>query len=682
MVNFCGYCGTLMMPGMDRCPQCRKANEGLQSNQMGLFEMDYKRTSEPKMVEDASQMKAPYLPYEPREGQLTIISDIRNALDEGKHAVIESGTGTGKTIVSLAAALEHAIPTGKRIIYMTRTISQSDQVMKELKAISKLRPISGITVTGRGKSCLLFKGTPGFEGDSSGLLARMCEDHKAKNKCPYCRNLKDKLPDIETYCRNSFPRSDDFDEFCRKENVCPYEMRKLIMKGCDVVTVPYIHILSEDIRSNLLRNMDVEDDHILLIIDEAHNLIDSARGQGSFRITMSDIANAIDEATTMKGDPYLYEGVKLSEFLQFLKRTVRSLANDKLGFQEKEKLLKPRELEETIFNKFTITRGNFDLVLDQMTDLGEERMEKLLESGEVGVSYILELATNLRKWTMTSDDSYIRAIKTDEDGGEYLSASCIDPFDVTYFIRKQKGVIHMSGTLRPLEQYVKTLALPADTFTNTYPSPFPKENRKVVYLNDVTTRQQDMKKDPSIFSRMERKLAKMINAADMNTMVMFTSYRMMKDMREYMERDVHRPMYWEERNKSKNERALNQFRMGRDGVFFTVISGSLSEGIDFPGDELSLVIIVGIPYPPPNLENMAMKDMFDKKYGPGMGFRYVSEAPAARKIKQAIGRLIRTETDRGIAVIMDNRASRFAKDLDAELTDDPIGDVKKFFDKS
>jgi len=65
-----------------------------------------------------------------------------------------------------------------------------------------------------------------------------------------------------------------------------------------------------------------------------------------------------------------------------------------------------------------------------------------------------------------------------------------------------------------------------------------------------------------------------------------------------------------------------------------------------------------------------------------MGFRYVSEAPAARKIKQAIGRLIRTETDRGIAVIMDNRASRFAKDLDAELTDDPIGDVKKFFDKS
>ena len=122
--------------------------------------------------------------------------------------------------------------------------------------------------------------------------------------------------------------------------------------------------------------------------------------------------------------------------------------------------------------------------------------------------------------------------------------------------------------------------------------------------------------------------------------------------------------------------------MGRDGVFFTVISGSLSEGIDFPGDELSLVIIVGIPYPPPNLENMAMKDMFDKKYGPGMGFRYVSEAPAARKIKQAIGRLIRTETDRGIAVIMDNRASRFAKDLDAELTDDPIGDVKKFFDKS
>ncbi|MCL2712379.1 MAG: ATP-dependent DNA helicase, partial [Methanomassiliicoccaceae archaeon] len=104
-----------------------------------------------------------------------------------------------------------------------------------------------------------------------------------------------------------------------------------------------------------------------------------------------------------------------------------------------------------------------------------------------------------------------------------------------------------------------------------------------------------------------------------------------------------------------------------------------AEGIDLPGDELSFVIIIGIPYPPPTLESRAMEDMFDKRYGNGMGWKYVSEAPAVRKMKQAVGRLIRTETDRGMAVILDSRMSRYAKHLDAKLSEDPVKDVIKFF---
>ena len=83
----------------------------------------------PEIVYQANK-EAPYMPYAPREGQLDIIADIRSALDEHRHIVIESGTGTGKTIVALAAGLEHAKRTGKKIIYLTRTISQSDQIMK------------------------------------------------------------------------------------------------------------------------------------------------------------------------------------------------------------------------------------------------------------------------------------------------------------------------------------------------------------------------------------------------------------------------------------------------------------------------------------------------------------------------------------------------------------------------
>ena len=76
-----------------------------------------------------------------------------------------------------------------------------------------------------------------------------------------------------------------------------------------------------------------------------------------------------------------------------------------------------------------------------------------------------------------------------------------------------------------------------------------------------------------------------------------------------------------------------------------------------------------------------MSDLFDQKYGRWVGLRYTSEVPALRKMQQAIGRLIRTETDRGMAVIFDNRCSKYASKLGAKLSTDPLADVTRFFDE-
>ena len=125
----------------------------------------------------------------------------------------------------------------------------------------------------------------------------------------------------------------------------------------------------------------------------------------------------------------------------------------------------------------------------------------------------------------------------------------------------------------------------------------------------------------------------------------------------------------------KGEVELSPFQVGAGYADADLVA----EGIDFPGDELCFAIIVGIPYPPPTLESKAMSDMFDRMYGRGKGWEYVSVAPAVRKMKQAIGRLIRTEEDRGMAVIMDKRAARYVRELDCSVTRDPVGDVSSFF---
>ena len=684
MTAFCPRCGSLIMPGKDTCSRCRyKAGE-----EPGITEEteEIPNLIQPKTIESENP-DLPCFPYVPRPIQVQIVKDITKALDEGKHIVLESGTGTGKTIVSLSSAVDHAFRTQKKILYLTRTISQSDQVMRELRAISKIRNVSGLALTGRGRSCPFLRTMPNYEKIPPAALSAMCEDSKKKaltnnrGGCPYYIGLKDHLADAENYCRTEFPTSGQLDRYCEERKLCPYEMKKMLLKCADVVVAPYVHVLSDTIRSGLLGNIESDGSDLIVIVDEAHNIIDAAREQESYTIDMKLIDAAIDESTTMKGDPELFEGVTLKPFLKELSRIIRAIATEKLTLSKKEDLIASDEIEDRLCKKFEMTRTELNTAVEWMIDVGKERSDLLIERGENRMSEILTLGTDLKNWITSDPGKYIKTVSTNDEG-EFIHAACIDPYDVTRFLRNVKGAVHMSGTLEPLEQYVKVIGLPADTVTKVYPSPFPPENKSVIYLGNVTTRYDDMQRDPSIFSRMEKNVAKLCNNVNKNTLVFFPSYSMMRKMRPFLERDVKKDIYWEESGQQKlTMRNLSDFRKGRDGVFFTVMGGSIAEGIDFPGDELCFAIIIGIPYPPPTLEMRAISDMFDKKYGRGTGWRYTSEVPALRKMQQAIGRLIRTETDRGMAVIFDNRCSKYASRLGARLSEDPLRDVTEFFKK-
>lgn len=683
---FCMRCKSLLPPGSKRCISCgADINPEWISNQSSLDGLGPKKKAVEYVTEENKE--APYLPYPPRGCQMDIISDIRNALNEGRHIIIESGTGTGKTIVSLAAGLEHAKMTGKKIVYLTRTISQSDQVMRELKAISKLKNVSGLTVTGRNKSCPLFRGTKDFENLSPKVLSMMCEEKRSrsiKNQaggCRYFDRIKTELDNVQNFILKQFPTSDDLDRYCERIGVCPYEMKKQLMKSVDVVAVPYVHILSSDIRENLLNNLGLEGDPkgILLIVDEAHNLVDAARDEESFRIDRDLIDNAIDECSTMVGNPTVWMEVELKEFLTFFKSCMRSVATEKLGLNEKEVVLDGDYIEERIMKKYGMKTQDLEFAINRIIDLGEGRTELLMERGENRVSDIQTLGVAMNDWCSSASSRFVRSLKIDEDA-EYLSAKCIDPYEISLFLNEIPGAIHMSGTLQPLDQYARVLGLKGNPRFRVYPSPFPPENKSVLYVNDVTTLYREMKQDSSMQRRIEQYISMLCNSVDKNTLVFFTSYNNMRSMRPYLETHIMKELYWEEsRNQRRTMENLAAFRNGRNGVFFSVMGGSIAEGMDFPGDELCFAIIVGIPYPPPSSEQKAMSAMFDQRYGPGKGWLYTSEVPALRKIKQAIGRLIRTETDRGMAVILDHRASKYVKQLEAKLSDDPAGEAARFF---
>ncbi|MDO5852692.1 MAG: ATP-dependent DNA helicase [Thermoplasmata archaeon] len=686
MGMFCPRCRSLVAPSDPRCGSCGASLDKLvESNQSVLDGLEPRRREPDVPVHEVEG--APFMPYTPRGCQMDIIQDMVTALDSGRHFVMESGTGTGKTIISLAACLDHASRTGKTIVYLTRTNSQGDQVMRELRSISKIKPVTGIPLTGRSKSCPLYRGVKDFDSIPSNILSMMCDDARRKSNtgkaggCRYYDRVQGVLPQIQSFVQTQFPTADELDSFCVKLQACPYEAKKALMKEAKVVTAPYVHILDPDIRESLMTNLDRPGDpeSLLIVVDEAHNLVDAARTSESFTIDRAMVDSAIDECSTFRQQPEVWDGVGLKEFLSFLKSCIRAVAIEKLTMGTTSAVIDGPVIEDRIRAKYSLSTESLDSAVERIIDLGDSRTEALMEAGENRVSDIQQIGVLLKNWCGTSGERYVRTINGDRDG-EFLRASCIDPAEISRFLNSTKGTVHMSGTLHPMDQYARVIGLSSSCTFRRYPSPFPPENRLVVYTPGLTTRWQDLKDNPGMKDRLERTIADLCNSVDKNTLVFFTSYASMNSMRGYLEEHVRKRLYWEEsRNAKGNAASLNTFRSRRDGVLFCVMGGKFAEGIDFPGDELCFAVIVGVPYPPPSIEQNAMTAMFDARYGQGKGWTYCSAVPAQRKMKQAIGRLIRTETDRGMAVILDGRASRFEKDLDAKPCDDPAGEAARFF---
>jgi DNA excision repair protein ERCC-2 len=125
-------------------------------------------------------------------------------------------------------------------------------------------------------------------------------------------------------------------------------------------------------------------------------------------------------------------------------------------------------------------------------------------------------------------------------------------------------------------------------------------------------------------------------------------------------------------------RSIEGWKKDPEGtILLGVAGGRLSEGIDYPDEELEAVVLVGIPYPRPTAKREALRRYMDETTG--HGWEYTVEAPAQRAILQACGRMIRSENDRGIAIILDRRAPTFAKSLPGLAPVDGLGQVTQAF---
>jgi len=638
--------------------------------------------------------------------------NIRNNLTSGKNFVFESGTGSGKTICVLSSTLQYALENNKKILYTTRTNAQQRQVIVELRAIQKKtgdKRIFGVGMQGRSNMCLLAREDPDIGNGTSEELSKFCSNQKKlaasnKNKgCRYYRNYigdKQKIDSIVEWTKNNLPTAEEFIEFCEKKAVCPYEINKMMIREAVVVVVPYVYVFDKTIRIMLFDWLSVSDDDIILIVDEAHNLPNYIRDLFSAQLSMWMLNSCVLEAKKF-GDPKLSGGkVSVSKFCKMLIEIISVLRDTYVygilengirtnAYVKNDAFIPSHELESEIMSRLKITSKTLHDIVSDLAAYGEKIQEYQQKEGKLPRSYLHKLGAFLEFWIHVEMDQYIKLV-VDSSGGKnpHIEAYCLDPSIGTGIINEFHSSIHMSGTLEPLEEYRDSLGLSKETELVFYPSPFSKENRKIFFVKDVTTRYDEIARDKKIVPRMWQHITDICNTFPKNIMVCFPSFNTLSLFQNKGSfDDIKRCLYVEEQSMSQSDLMdlVTSFKScgvenGSGAALFSVMGGRISEGMDFPAEQLEIAVIVGIPYPKPTARQRGLQKYYDFKFG--KGWEYTVNAPAARKLLQSIGRLIRDENDRGVAVILDKRAPRFSQYIrDMRESRDILDDIHMFMKK-
>ena len=592
----------------------------------------------------------PYATVRPSQDQF--IATVFDAVEDRCSVLIEGSNGLGKTISAISACLPTAIENNLKILYVARTHRQHDRVIEELKAVCKKKPVSGISLRGRHEMCLNeFAARRTFDARS---LMEVCKMLKSKDKCPFYTNMEEHPEDflqVQQQITSRPCKASEIQRVCRKKGLCPYELVKASLSDVNVIALSYLYVFDPIIRNSFLKNLDSKLDKVIVIVDEAHNLPDTAIEVASRSLSIFVLKQAELEARKL-------EDSKITSFAKLMQTELEIIATN-IG---REEIISPQTLIDIIKKQGNITKPRE--FFEHMHEAGSFIKRSLLAEGKAPRSYIHGMSEFLLKWLETlRDESFINVASTymsrEKIPTAKLEIVALDPSKITETVFSSAySTIVMSGTLQPLEAYARITKLPGNTIKKIVPSPFPKEHILSLVCLGVTTAMK--KRVPTMYRTIIKRVNEVVQNTPANTGIFAASFRVLNALvAEGLEKTLRKPLFREHRGMSSkaNEKMVSEFKACAErggAVFLGVQGGRTSEGVDFPSDQMNSVIVVGVPYAEPTPRVKAQIDYYDKCF-PKLGREYGYILPAMKKASQAAGRPIRTLKDRGAIVFLDYR---------------------------
>lgn len=215
-------------------------------------------------------------------------------------------------------------------------------------------------------------------------------------------------------------------------------------------------------------------------------------------------------------------------------------------------------------------------------------------------------------------------------------------------------MVGFSATLKPFEYYARLSGLdPGNVKTEEFQSPFPKEHRKLLIIPQISTKYADRERN---YAKIADVLQRIIALRSGNYFAFFSSFKFLDRVLALFQLPQGFIVLKQERDMktAQVEKVLEHLREGSSPtILFAVQGGTFSEGVDYPGEMAIGAFVIGPPLPAFDLEREQMREYYQKRYQ--AGFDYAYAIPAMAKAIQAAGRVIRSEVDRGLIVLMDSR---------------------------
>ena len=581
----------------------------MQYEKWARFQVEWRQTR------DATIKEAEF-PYPYREGQRELVASVYRTILRKKKLFIQAPTGVGKTMATIFPAVKAVGEgLGDKIFYLTaKTITRTvaEQAFQILKKNGLQYKVA--TLTAKEKICF-------------------CEKAECNpDACPYAKGHFDRVNDAvyEMITTMEEMSRENIETQAKKHKVCPFEMGLDVSLWVDAIICDYNYVF--DPNAHLKRFFsEGKKGEYLFLIDEAHNLVE--RGREMYSAVLYK-----EEFLQMK-KAVRYESVKLTRQLAGCNQMLLEMKRECQTYKE--------------YNSIS----HFALkLLNVMNGL-----QKLLEEKEQVDEEVLEFYFHVRNFLNIYeevDENYVIYTELEEGGDFKLKLFCVNPaVKLQNFLSQGNSTVFFSATLLPIRYYKKLLSVETDDYAVYAHSPFKEANRLLVLGQDVSTKYT--RRGYEMYERFAIYIKNVMQAKPGNYLVFFPSYRFMEEVRETFERyrteEMCCMMQEQNMNEQDREAFLQEFEAEREGSLagFCVMGGIFSEGIDLTKERLIGAMIVGTGLPQVCNEREILKQYFDR-HGEN-GFDYAYLYPGMNKVLQAAGRVIRTEEDKGVIALLDDR---------------------------